>query len=329
MAVYKLFPSKDSYIDKNYPNNNYGRDEVFNISTNSRALIQFDTNLINKLISSISGSFQTNLKLYLAEASSLSQNYDIEINPLNQSWIMGTGRNGDKPNPQNGVSWNYSDSSSFWNGGNYTGSGISQSFTYIDNKDINIEVTTIISNWNNNIISNNGLILKYSDIIESSSLELETKFFTSDTHTIYPPQLEFYWDDTLFSSSINIINSNDFVSTIINNKSEYQNNNIHTFIIKNRDLYPTRQFQTSSLYLGNKILPSSSYWSLKDMKTNEIVIDYHNIGTKIGANDIGNYFTIDMNGLQPERYYNILIKTIINNNIIIIEDNENYFKVIR
>lgn len=329
MAIYKLFPIKDSYIDKNYPDNNYGRDEIFNISTKSRALIQFDNNKINELISTLSGSFNTNLKLYLAYASSLPQDYSIEINPISQPWIMGTGRNGDKPNPQNGVSWNYTNSSSSWNGGTYLNSGISQSFSYTDNKDINIDITSIVSNWNNNVISNNGLILKYPDIIESSSLEFETRYFTSDTHTIYPPELEFYWDDTIFSSSISVLDNKDFISTIINNKSEYQNNNIHTFVIKNRELYPARQFQTSSIYLNNKILPSSSYWSLKDLKTNEIIIDYHNIGTKIGANNLGNYFNIDMNGLQPERYYNILIKTIIGDNIIIIEDNENYFKVIR
>jgi hypothetical protein len=37
-----------------------------------------------------------------------------------------------------------------------------------------------------------------------------------------------------------------------------------------------------------------------------------------------------MNGLEPERYYQIIIKTILSNgDTIIIEDPLNYFKVIR
>jgi hypothetical protein len=35
-----------------------------------------------------------------------------------------------------------------------------------------------------------------------------------------------------------------------------------------------------------------------------------------------------MNGLQPERYYQILIKSVISGSTIISEDN-NYFKIVR
>lgn len=81
--------------------------------------------------------------------------------------------------------------------------------------------------------------------------------------------------------------------------------------------------------MNNKILPEESWWCLKDVKTEEIVINYHDIGTKIGADNNGNYFYLDFNGLQPERYYQILIKTIINDETIIIDNKSNYFKLIR
>jgi len=333
MATYLIFPIKDNFISSIKPTQNYGRDEILDISSDttnsSRAIIQFDSEEINSVINNISGSYKTNLKLYLANASELPQDYNIEIHALSQSWDMGTGRFEDNPNPQNGSCWNSSNtSSSLWNGGSYIDFGISQSFGYQDNKDISCDVTSIINNWNNNLVDNNGFILKYSNTDESS-LSISTRYFSSDTHTIYPPCLEFYWNDTLFSSSLGVINNEEFKTTITNNKLLYSENSIHKFIIKNRDIYPIRQFQTSSVYLNNKILPSESYWALKDVKSKEIIIDYNNIGTKIGADNNGNYFTLYMNGLQPERYYQILIKTIIGNNVVIVDNPNNYFKVSR
>ncbi len=328
MAVYKIFPIKDSYISYNKPDFNYGRDEILEISSNpiSRALIQFDQNEIDKLVSSISGSYLSNLKLSLSEASNIPVDYSLEFGSLSQSWDMGTGRNGDIPNPQNGVSWNHADvTGSYWGGGIYYDYGISQSFDYQDNKDISQDVTQIVYDWNN-LVPNNGILIKFSD--ESSQLEYKTTFFSSDTHTIYLPHLEFYWNDTTYSSSLNSITDNNFSTSITNIKSEFNSDSVYTFTVKNRDKYPARQFQTSSLYLGNKILPEDSYWSLKDVKTEEIVIDYNDLGTKLGANNNGNYFTLYMNGLQPERYYQILIKTKINDDIVIIDDKSNYFKIV-
>lgn len=329
MAVYKIFPIKDNFISSINSNSNYGRDEILDVSSNiSRALIQWDHVELINLINSISGSYQSNIRLFLANASSLPQNYNIEFHPLNQSWIMGTGRTGDFPNPNNGSSWNYSNSystSSLWNGGNYISSSLSQSFSYVDSKDINYDITNIIEDWYNGIVDNNGILIKH----QNEGLEISTKFFSIDTHTIYPPHLEFKWNDISYSSSIPIIDNNQFVTNISNNKKEFDDGSIYRFELRSRDLYPIRSFQTSSIYLNNKILPEESYWCLKDTKTEEIVIDYDIIGTKIGADNNGNYFNLYFEGLQPERYYQLLYKTKIGNQIIVIDNKSNYFKVIR
>jgi len=336
MAIYKIFPIKDTFLSSQYPTSNYGRDEILDISTDSlstnRALVYFDNNEINQLIETITGSYTSYLSLYLANSSNIPQEYNIEIHSVSSSWIMGTGRSGDEPNPKNGASWNYSNpntTSSLWLGGNYINYNITQSFNYQDSKDINCDVTPIVNDWNTSTVYNNGFLIKHTDVNESSSNLISTQFFSTDTHTIYPPSLDFYWNDVSYSSSINVINNENFITTLYNNKNEFQEDSIYTFRLKNRDLYPARQFQTSSLYLNNKILPSSSYWALKDVKTEEIVFNYNDIGTKIGADNNSNYFTVYMGGLQPERYYQILIKTIINNNTIIIDNPSNYFKIVR
>ena len=77
----------------------------------------------------------------------------------------------------------------------------------------------------------------------------------------------------------------------------------------------------------NYYLPTSSCYAIKDHYTNEYVIDFDSTYTKISADDESNYFDIYMNGLEPERYYTILVKTIVNNTTLVL-DEKIYFKVI-
>jgi hypothetical protein len=74
-------------------------------------------------------------------------------------------------------------------------------------------------------------------------------------------------------------------------------------------------------------LPTSSYYAIKDLATNEFVINFDDQYTQISSDSKGNYFNVYMSGLEPERYYKILIKTNIKGSTIISDDNY-YFKVI-
>ena len=333
MAVYKLFPEKDTFISKTLSTQNFGRDEVLEISNETeltsikadvkRSLIQFETSQINNILTNIvSGSYQTFLKLFLANAT-IPADYTMYAFPISESWDMGLGKSADTPITTNGVTWGTAPayiSSSFG----------SQSFLYTSHKDINMDVTSIVNEWESGSIDNNGLLIKQSSDIEDSDIPLITKFFSMDTHTIYPPHLEFKWDDSLYSSSLSQVASSNFVANITNNKSEFEENAVHKFRIKSRDKYPARSFQTSSVYLNAKALPSSSYWALKDVKTEEMVIDFDSTYTKISCDNTSNYFKLYMNGLEPERYYQILIKTVLSDGeTVIVDDKLNYFKVVR
>ena len=63
------------------------------------------------------------------------------------------------------------------------------------------------------------------------------------------------------------------------------------------------------------------------MATNEFVINFDTQYTQISSDNRGNYFDVYMSGLEPERYYKVLIKTEINGSTLILDDNY-YFKVI-
>ena len=114
---------------------------------------------------------------------------------------------------------------------------------------------------------------------------------------------------------------------ISNNKSNFRRDSIHKFYINCRPQFPTRIFTTSSLYTTNYYLPTASYYAVKDLHTNEFIIDYDTNYTQVSADENGSYFKLYMNGLEPERYYQILIKTEIGDSTLVLDDNY-YFKVI-
>ena len=91
--------------------------------------------------------------------------------------------------------------------------------------------------------------------------------------------------------------------------------------------YPTRTFTTSSLYTETYALPAATYYAVKDLDTNEFVINFDTNYTKVSCDSNGSYFDLYMNGLEPERYYKILIKTTIDGSTMVV-DNNYYFKVI-
>jgi len=364
---FKLFPSKDATIYSKLPYLNSGLDEILELSPQSnelittgnnttprfaetsRTLIQFPSESIQSIIDNkVSGSvWRAYLKLYLAHASNIPADFAIQCYPVSLSWDMGTGRYSNVTQSVDGVSWYYNTLTTLWptssfasgttssfsgsNGGGgtwYTASVASQSFDYISPKDIELDVTNIVNQWYSGSVVNNGFILKQASEFLTSSF-FDFKFFSMDTHTIYPPQLEFRWyDQTFVTGSLTIASSDKIVLTLADNKGKYQEGSVQRFRINVRDKYPARQFLTSSVYLTNKLLPSMSYWALKDLHTEEVVIDFDTGSTTISSDGTSSFFDFDTTGIQPERNYKFLIKTIIGSQTLIYDDNY-LFKVIR
>jgi len=364
MAVYKIFPEKSATLYSFDPIKNTGLDEILELSTFlsinnsnevSRILVKFPSDQITDIVTNlVSGSsYDAYIKLYLANASSIPVNYTIFSHPISGSWEKGTGRLGNVPETTDGASWkfrNFNSGSSWFSvsfptnttgsySGTNTGGGLwytassyesTQSFTPALTKDIELKVSDTVKAWFTSSINNEGFIIKHSPSLEFTSQSyFETKYFSNNTHTIYPPCLEIKWNDYTFTSSLSIASNTKIVATLDNNKNEYQQDSVQKFRINVRDQYPTRSFSTSSVYLNNKLLPTQSYYSIVDLDTKEIIIDYDTVYTKISADSVGNYFNIYVNGLEPERYYQILIKSIFTNKETIVLDDNYYFKVIR
>ena len=312
-----------------------------------------------------SRAFESNLRCFIANVDGLSLDTTLEVYPVAGTWNMGTGKKSDTPKTENGCSWKYrlSSGSGAWltegfgsnitgsspgdkpGGGNwYHGSGLgldvesTQSLSYSSDKDININVTSIIQKFSSSFytdavypdaITNNGFIIKKPSSVEEDSLSYgELSYFSTNTHTIYPPKLTFKWDDSSYSHSGTTLTSGDIFLSLYNNKSEFQRKSKQRFRLTTRKRYPDRTFVTSSNYLDINYLPETSYYSVRDVETDEVIIPFDTEYTKLSANSEGMYFDLWMEGFQPERYYKLMFR-VDNNDGINIYDEDYFFKVVR
>lgn len=346
---YFTFADKDATLYEGTGSMNTGLDEILEVRkdvTNtgavvdvSRILIKFDLSYIS---SSVSSGLITSPKYYLnlfdAKPTALATSQSLYAYPVSQSWTMGDGRSYDNPRTTEGCSWNYkfgeldgrlwstiSGSGGTW----YTGSGYeaSHSFTH-KSKDMRMEVTDIVNKWLDTTIPNEGFIVKRSGSVgntdantdEGSTTELGNfKFFSSDTHTKYPPTLEVQWDDSSWSTgSLSALTSTDLEDMQIYMKGlrpEYNEKSKAKFRLVGKARFPAKTYATTPADLTVKYLPSGStsgdgtFYSICDAETDDVVVPYGS-GSKVSCDSTGNYFNLWLDGYQPERYYTLKYKVV-------------------
>ena len=322
----------------------------------------------NQAYNGINPYYSASLQLFSTEHQNLASQHSIFVHKVSESWDEGTGRYLNLPTSSNGVSWKFKDNditktswltSSFSEestgsirtieglnpgGGTwYTSSLLSSSLVFNNARDLdlNFDITSIVEYDIQKLSSKDetstlldeavqGYIIKYADSIEEniSSSKGTLSYFSVDTHTIFPPKLTFKWDDSLHNSQSLAKNKGELNVSLYRNKDEYNINEEATLRLSVRDKYPNRTFATSSNYLTPGYFTTSSFYSIRDAHTEEIIIPFDNNCTKLSADSEGMYLKIYMNGLQPERYYRLLFKHI-NNEGIEIFDNNYHFKVVR
>jgi hypothetical protein len=366
MAVYRIFPEKDAFISSEYPLSNTGLDEIVelggypdfsNIGQTSRILVKYRTSEIQDVIANkVTGSYTASLNMYLADSLEIPVNYSIYAHPISGAWDNGTGKYGDLPTNSTGVSWTYRNANliSPWSTSNFTAgvtasfkstqvgggtwytasNGVNLTFTQshdtVSSQDVSIDVTRAITLHNVGTIVNDGFIIKLQDSLESQNTSsINIKYYSLDTNTIYPSFLEFKWDDSVYNTgSLSVLNNSISIVNLTNNTGRYTDSGKQRFRLSTRPKYPPRSFTTSSAYLINYALPSASYWGIRDENTEEMLIDFDTRFTKISCDSNGSFFDVYMDGLQPERYYRILVKTTLDGSTTVI-DNQNIFKVVR
>ena len=349
-TLYSSYPSKNTGLDQIIEASTYQQN---GLGQASRYLIKFPTSQISEIITDkiTNGEYKVYLRNFNAVVTGLNLDQKLEFYPTSGSWGMGTGRYNDLPEVTNGVSWVWQDysgsnewpttgfaeyvtasfsGSSVDGGGNwYTGSNLpldpvtqSQTFSYSDTKDVIIDVTNTVETWYSHSLNsavgfaNEGFLVKQpknNEFINTKANNTTFRFFSIDTNTIYPPQLEFRYNDYVFdtgSSKNAILPQVESFISLYNNQGTYYSESVPRLRFAAIPKYPDRAFLTASLYTTNFYLPESkSLYAVKDTETNEFVIDFDSEYTRISADATSSYFDLYCNGLEPERYYTILVKT--------------------
>ena len=375
MAVYKIFPYKDTSLYSDYPSMNTGIDPILQVSnlnfavdsspSVARSIIAFDTTEIQDVLNNkVTGTWDANLKAYIATAQGIVEDSILEVFPVYDSWNQGTGTYLDQPITSDGAAWNSPTLGGFtpWNiggpslgytssynptyspagGGSWYASSsngtitypITQSFGPRTEKDLNVTISSMVEDWYSGSLNNNGVIIKWENNAEfntNKQVQPVMQYYSVDTNTIYPPELDIKWDDSTWdtgSSSITVLDQPNAFIDLAENPGVFYSESINRFRVNCRPKYPARVWATSSLYTKQYYLPSGSAWyAIKDLDTNEYVVDFDSNYTRISADVSSSYFDIYMNGLEPERYYQLLIQVNNGSSTTIYDDNY-YFKVI-
>ena len=351
---YFEYPTKDTTLYEVSHSMNTGLDEILEIRKDmnadgtvvnvSRGLIKFDLTYVSEsIVSGLISNPTFYLNLYDANSSQLNVSQTLYGYPVSQSWDNGSGKYLFSPIVEDGVSWKWKDNGitrTQWNtvsgsGGTwYSGSGgqysleASQSFTN-EPADLRMDVTGIINNWiySGSNYPNEGFMIKRSGSIGNTDSNVEEgnttryghfSFFSSNTHTIYPPKLEVVWDDSKWTtgslSALSSDNLEDMNLYMRGFRPKYKENSKVKFRVVGRERFPERSYSATDQYQTGyttaKYLPSgSTYYEIKDAYTEDVIVPF-GTGSIVSCDSSGNYFNIWMNGLQSERFYRINYKVV-------------------
>ena len=336
----------DEILELNKVVNNNGT--VGNVS---RILIDFDLNYISQSV--VDGKIPSTAKYYLNLFDATSEEVEVEqplhIYMVSGSWKQGTGKLDHDPVTDDGATYQYRDheAKTPWVTGSVLTDGgawftastgqyeVSTSYDLtFDKKDVRANVTDLVNNfiYSSSDYPNNGFIVKredsgsHGDHPSSSMFDFDAgqegdssrlgnlKYFSRETHTIYPPKLEAVWDDSSWSTgSLSPLSSTDLENLKIyfkNLRQEYQEKSIVKFRLVGRELYPSSSFSATPSELTIKYLPSASiFYEVKDADTEEVIVPF-GTGSAISCDSTGNFFRVQMDGFQSERNYRFSVKVI-------------------
>lgn len=358
-----FFSTQDATIYESFPRYNTGLDQLLELQkskkdTNftasyyeSRILLKFDVKNIKSFLTSNNiniDSASFTLKLYTATESELPFDYTIEIKSTSGSWKNGSGRYYGQE-ISDGVTWDSITgvSSAVWDtttpnkyyftevsgGGNwYTDvtSYTASVFNYGDDSDLVVNVTPLIKDWINNVRVNDGFLIKFesSSFLQPSFSNTTISYYSTNTNTVYAPQLQMSWDTGSYSSSLAVMTFRDNpILYITNLKAEYLENTKYRIYLGTRPKYPRPTFTQTNQFASTKILPQTSYYQIVDAYTLETIVPYSEY-TKISGDNTGSYFDFWTTLMYPERFYKFEFKIQYTDTTEYYNSNDFIFKVI-
>ena len=344
--------SKDASIYLQQPSQNTGLDEILEVSKTyygslkdiAHTLIKFDTTDLVSSIASGEGTMSAaDMILRECESIEIPMDYTLYAYAVTQSWDMGIGTRFDKISTD-GTTWNSvttgqdwlslenhsADTTGSYNGKGgtwFTGSFSSQTFSY-ESSDVSMDVKTTMDEWVAGTLPNEGFIIKHDTTLENDTNDYgQLKFFSKETNTIYQPKLRIGWDDSLFSTgSLTELTSDDIHVTFKRLKSKYRVGSTPEIKVFGREKYPLKTYTNTYAYNDVKYLPSTTYYQVKDIITDEVIIPFSDY-TKVSCDSTGNFFKLNLTNWETQRDYYLEIKVDRDGTIEYFEDKDLTFTI--
>jgi len=334
--------------------------------TESRILMKFDLSTLSSILSENNitiNDISASLRLYTVQESEVPLTHTLEARAIAYDWRNGSGyttypETVTATTVTDGVSWNAVSgiNSATWatvsasnpgtrilfNSSSTAGGGVwltsslyltTQSFNFKTDDYTEFDLTNLVKYWVSGSISNYGIVISFknSEIAVPYTPLTTIQYYSSDTHTVYSPQLFINWTGSLTYStgSVSVLTYED--SPVIytrNFRNEFPKGKKIRILLGSRPKYPRASFAQNSVFSTIKLLPQESYYQIKDAHSNEIVIPYSSF-TKLNTNSSGSYFDLYTTMLYAERYYRFEIKSTFNDVTEYFDSNDFIFKIVK
>lgn len=319
MALKRIYPLQDVFISRGLLQNT-GRDEILEIGycgrvgaeTSARILLDFSVKEFTRAVEGL-GEYKAILHLYSAVRRNIPATYTLQVYRITETWKEGLGRVTDERAWTAGVSWTSRDGDRDWSQAGGTVGDLITEIVFNENTleekgDLEIDVTKLVKSE-----KLGSILIRVKEEESFFNNGSNLAFFSSNTHTIYRPCVEIVVDDSVRKTCLPELSRNAIVSPI-NLQESYLMGDKEEIRLGVKPTYPGRRFTTASLYLEKYVLPEKSYWGIKDAYTADMIVDFSE-GTKLSADDSGNFFTLDTGLLTSERYLDLLVKTEISGSV--------------
>jgi len=337
MARKFITPIRDASIYEEFQNRNTGFDEIIEIGKSTdglsaiRGLIQFDESLFDS-IPWQTATFYLNLRI--ANGNNFQGNQMINFYEVSQSWQEGTGYFvQDFANPEDGVSWKYrnndgiegycsaSDDTVYTASVDVWGTACTASYGGITGSfvgswgfgwkpsDVRLDVTDLVRGWVSGSKTNNGLLIKVADNEEQNeNVKANVKFFSRQTHTVFPPTLEAIWDTQIINTSGSGLceTPDEFELFITNMRRSFVTGSTYRIRFGARSMVPMKSFEDTFRYGNKYFLPSGSYLGVVDASTNEYVVPF-DTGSLICADTTSSYYDLKIENMYINRTYKLQV----------------------
>lgn len=356
MAIKRLKPIQDTFLSPSNSPASFGADEILELGVSprldsdgsSRILLEFMVNEVATLLGRHS-LISATVHLKYALGQNLPSVYGIQCTEIDSEWTEGEGHIWDIPGYTDGASWHYPkgpDMEDRWEGGLKPDSEYTYKSKYFTGyqkiRDLSFDVTEWVYSWIVNPESKGlGFLFKFDneELIEKRKARL--CFYSSETHTVNSPYLELVYDDSSVvteesececgckCSCVPTVDPNNLSLGVRNLKESYYIGDKVRIDLTVRPEYPVRQFATASIYHTRPEYLANTTWGIRDEYTGEMWVPFNSNGTKISYDDRGNYFILDTDLLEPERYYRLLFEVDPGHGVRKIYDSKNIFRVTR